>query len=116
MKFTKLPDGRYLIALNRPVPPGGKVSYTVEGTLASLIKANGAGEYEIGFTSNAGNVTDMHCVQVWRLPMGATLLGRNRGTEETTNDGQIELRIDRIVPPNSSFSVGFRYRLVDDAP
>jgi hypothetical protein len=116
MKFTRLPDGRYLIILNKPVPPGGNVSYTVEGTLAGLIKANGAGEDEIGFTGNLGNVSDMHCVQVWRLPMGATLLGKNRGMQETTNDGQIELRIDKMVPPNGALSVGFRYRLAVNAP
>ncbi len=116
LKFTRLPNGRYLIDLNKPVPPGEKVSYTLEGALAGLIKANDAGDYEIGFTNNAGNITDMHCVQVWRLPMGATLLAKIPEMQETTSDGQIELKIDKVVPPNGSLPVGFSYRLAAGAP
>jgi hypothetical protein len=35
--------------------------------------------------------------------------------QETTNDSQIELRIDKMVPPNSGLPVGFRYRLAAKA-
>ena len=112
MKFTKRPQGGFYLFLNKPVPPGGKVSYSVEGTVANgMIQVNGANEREIGFTADVGNLTEAHVVEVWRLPMGATLLEKNREMEETTNAGQIELRIDKILPPNGRFPVGFRYRL-----
>jgi RNA polymerase sigma factor (sigma-70 family) len=116
MKFTKRPRGGFFILLNKPVPPGGKVSYTVEGTeAAGLIQSKGMGEYGVEFTGNLGNVADAHLVQVWRLPMGATLLEKNRGMEETTNADRIELRIDEIIPQNGSYPIGFRYRLPDNA-
>ena len=116
MKFTKRPRGGFYIFLNKPVPPGGKVSYTVEGTeAAGLIQSKGMGEYGVEFTANVGNVTEAHLVQVWRLPTGAVLLGKIRGMEETTNTSQIELRIDKIIPPNGSFPVGFHYRLAANA-
>ena len=116
LKFASQPNGRYLITLNKPVPPGGKVSYTMTGAMVGLIKPNGAGDYEVGFTNNAGNIADMHCVQVWRLPMGATLLRKIPEMEETTGDGQIELRIDKVVPPNGSLPVGFSYRIAARVP
>lgn len=92
MKFAKRPGGGFYIFMNKPVPPGGKVSYTVEGTeVAGVIQSKGAGEYGVDFTSNLGNVADAHLVQIWRLPPGAALLGKNRGMEEATNAGRIEL-------------------------
>ena len=112
MKFTKRPGGGFYLFLNKPVPPGGTVSYTVEGTEApGLIQSKGMGEYGVDFTGNIGNVATAHIVQVWRLPAGAVLLEKIRGMEETTNEGRIELRIDRIVPPNGGFPISFRYRL-----
>jgi RNA polymerase sigma factor (sigma-70 family) len=111
MKITKRPRGGVFVMLNKAVPPGGTVSYTVEGRLAGSIKENGTGEYEIETSGDLGNVTEAHLVQVWRLPAGATLLGKDRGMDETTDAGRIELRIDKIVPPNGRFRIGFRYRL-----
>jgi RNA polymerase sigma factor (sigma-70 family) len=111
MRITKRPRGGVFVMLNKAVPPGGIVSYTVEGRLAGFIKENGTGEHEIGISGDLGNVTEAHLVQVWRLPAGATLLGKDRGMDETTDAGRIELRIDKIVPPNGRFRIGFRYRL-----
>jgi RNA polymerase sigma factor (sigma-70 family) len=111
MRITKRPRGGVFVMLNKAVPPGGTVSYTVEGRLAGFIKENGTGEYEIETSGDLGNVTEAHLVQVWRLPAGATLLGKDRGMDETTDAGRIELRIDKIVPPNGRFRIGFRYRL-----
>ena len=70
----------------------------MEGTEAGgLIQANGAGEYGVEFTGNLGNATKTHLVQVWRLPAGATLLEKISGMQESTNNGQIELRMDKII-------------------
>jgi hypothetical protein len=120
MKFVKRrrPSGGGYTFLNKPVPPGGQVSYTVEETEMGGVfqsKSFGAGEYGVNFTGNIGNETEAHLVEVWRLPPGAVLLEKNRGMEETTNSGQIELKIDQIESPNDSSPVGFRYRLPANA-
>jgi hypothetical protein len=60
---------------------------------------------------NLGNVTQAHLVQVWRLPAGAILLGKGRGMDVSTNGGRIELRLEKDVPANGTFSLGFQYRL-----
>jgi len=71
----------------------GRNSFLHRGReLAGFIKENGTGEYEIETSGDLGNVTEAHLVQVWRLPAGATLLGKDRGMDETTDAGRIELR------------------------
>jgi len=117
MKYVKRPHSRGgpYIFLNKPVPPGGKDSFTVEATrMAGLLQSKGAGEYGANFTENLGNVTG-RLVEVWRLPPGAVLLEKIHGLEETTNSGQIELKIDQILPPNGTAPIGFRYRLPANA-
>jgi RNA polymerase sigma factor (sigma-70 family) len=117
MKFTKLPGGHspgahsYLITLPKPVPPGGRIYYTVDGAITRKIKPIPAGEYQVGYTDSVANVTDMRYIETWRLPVGATLLEKARGMEATTNAGQIELRSDQRVPPKGTISISFRYRL-----
>ena len=111
MKFVRRRGGPlYVITLPKAVPPGGKISYTVEGTLY-VIGPNGAGEYAFGSSGSEANVTDMHDVETWRLPGGAVLLEKSRGMEATTNAGQIELQTDKLVPPSGTLSINFRYRL-----
>jgi RNA polymerase sigma factor (sigma-70 family) len=119
MKFAKEPRHgfhSYYTFLNKPVPPGGQVSYTIEGTVkGGLIQSKGAGEYVVDFTDSLDNALEAHLVQVWRLPPGAVLLEKISGMEETTNSGQIELKTDQILPPHGNFPVGFRYRLPANA-
>jgi len=112
MKFSKRPAGGYYIFPNKPVPPGGKVSFAMEAKeVAGLLESKGMGEYGVDFTGSLGNVTDAHLVQIWRLPIGAVLSGRVRGMEVTTNADRVELRVDKIIPPKGSYPVIFSYRL-----
>ncbi len=112
MKFTELPGGHsVLITLPKPVPPGGRISWSVEGAITNAIKPNDAGECQFDSTNVEANVADMRWVETWRLPAGATLLGKVSGMEATTNAGLIELRSDQIVPPKGAMSISFRYRL-----
>lgn len=113
MKFSKRAGG-YHITLNQPVPPGGTVSYTVEGEVEGFIRPDAEGVCQVGFASEDGNISDMHCVEVWRLPPGATLLKEDQGLEANTNAGQVELRIDQIVPPNGWLKLAFKYRLLSN--
>jgi hypothetical protein len=120
MKFARRsrPRDGYYIFLNKPVPPGRQFSYTVEGTvLGGMLqsKSFGAGEYGVNFANNLGYSIEVHLVEVWHLPPGAVLLEKIGGMEETTNSGQIELKIDQILPPNGSAPIGFRYRLPANA-
>lgn len=112
MKFTRLADGHsFLITLPKPVPPGGTISYSLEGSATGAIKTNAAGEYALELSDSPGNVADMHYVQAWRLPASATLLEKAGGMEATTNAGQIELRSDQVIPPKGTMTISFRYRL-----
>ena len=116
LQFTKRPGrGRpYLVTLNKPVPPGGKESFTMEGTTAAgAIKPDKSGVCDMRYSQSPG--TDMRIIEVWRLPPGATFLGKDQAMQVTTNADQIELRVDETVPPNVSFAIGFRYRLPTNA-
>ncbi len=112
MKFTEQPGGHsFLITLPRLVPPGGRISWSVEGTISNTVKPNDAGEYQVDSTNSEDNAADLRWIETWRLPAGATLLEKAGGMEATTNVGQIELRSDQIVPPKGTMIISFRYRL-----
>ena len=117
MKYARQGRG-YLVTLNKPVPPGGKISYTLEEELpAGLLESEGAIKAvapdirEFSMASIVGNDFNMHCVEAWRLPAGATLLDKDANTIATTNAGQIELRFDSVIPPQGKVTYNFRYRL-----
>ena len=121
MKYARQGRG-YLVTLNKPVPPGGKISYTLEEELpAGLLESEGAIKAvapdirEFRMASIVGNDFNMHCVEAWRLPSGATLLDKDANTIATTNAGRIELRFDRVIPPQGEVTYNFRYRLLADA-
>lgn len=121
MKFVKQ-GGHYLMTFNKPVPPEGAVTYTIEGNITAdelkaegTIKSIGPNEYEFALNGGPSGDRDIHYVVVWRLPTGTTLLGKSRGLEETNNAGRIELRVDTIIPPNGNLSYSFRYRLPANA-
>ena len=120
MKYARQGRG-YLVTLNKPVPPGGKISYTLEEELAAgilesegAIKAIAPDIREFRMASIIGNDFNMRCVEVWRLPAGATLLDKDANMIETTNAGQIELRFDRVIPSKGEVTFNFRYRLPPD--
>jgi RNA polymerase sigma factor (sigma-70 family) len=120
MKYARQGRG-YLVTLNKPVPPGGTISYTLEEELAAgilesdgVIKATAPDIREFRMASIPGNDFNMRCVEVWRLPAGAVLLGKPGGMEATTNAGQIELRFDGVIPPKGEVAFNFRYRLPPD--
>jgi YD repeat-containing protein len=120
MKYARQGRG-YLVTLNKPVPPGGTISYTLEEELAAgilesdgVIKAIAPDIREFRMASIPGNDFNMRYVEVWRLPAGAVLLGKPGGMEATTNAGQIELRFDGVIPPKGEVAFNFRYRLPPD--
>jgi hypothetical protein len=39
------------------------------------------------------------------------LVEKGEGLSSTTNADRIELTMDRMIPPNGSYFIGFRYRL-----
>ena len=106
----------YTEVFNRPIPPGGKIAETVEGTETGLIRPTGEPnvyQYQMDITLGNG---DAHRVEVIRLPPGAVLLDKQPAdAEETTNDGRIELRIDKIIPGGGSLAVSCSYRLPPNA-
>ena len=122
MKYKRTGQYNYLITLDHPVPPGGQVSYSVEENLTAkqleamnLVKTTAPDIHELKTTSYPGNDRDVRYVWVLRLPSGARLLDKDGGMTAVTNAGQIELRLDKIIPPNGSYTIGCRYRLPADA-
>ena len=112
MKFIRRPGSNAcLLTLPRPVPPGGHVSYNVEGVATGMVKSNAAGQCEIGFSDHRGNERDLRLIEVWRLPSGATLLETGPDMDATTNVDRVELRIDKVIAPKGSLAVYCRYQL-----
>jgi RNA polymerase sigma factor (sigma-70 family) len=116
MVFTTQHSGRmfnYAATLNQPVPPGGKVSRSMEGTMTGLIRpAGGPGVYEYSMDHWPGYEGDTRRIETHLLPAGAVLLEKHPADlAETTNDGRIELRIDKIIPPGGSLAIRYRFRL-----
>ncbi len=126
---------RYAFALDKPIPPEGRIVYTLEGTITnsiqpmddsdrslppflqpktSLVQPTGEpGVYQFLLADQPGGVNDIHRVEVYKLPAGATLLDKTPSDSHvTTNHNRVELRVDRIVPPTTTrWEVSFRYRL-----
>ena len=117
MKFVKQ-RGHYLITLNHPVPPGGAVSYTIEGKVSAsvleaenVIKSVGPNEYEFYLYGGPSSDRNLRYSIVWRLPPGATLLHKDHGLVAGTNGNQVEIHVEKIIPPRGHVDYGFRYRL-----
>ncbi|MBN1341133.1 MAG: DUF3108 domain-containing protein [Phycisphaerae bacterium] len=117
LKFTVKHDGetyRYNVALNEPVPPGGAVITSSEGTASGQI-APVAGqkdelEYRMQHWPSAGQA--VRRIEVYRLPEGAELLETTpRDMSRRTRDGRIELFVEKMIPADDSILTAFRYRL-----
>jgi RNA polymerase sigma factor (sigma-70 family) len=120
IKFTTRRDGglwRYEETYNRPIPPGGKIVETVEGTETGLVMSSGElGEYQYQIDIATGYEGNTHRVQVVDLPAGAILLEKQPANAvEMTNNGRIELRVDKIIPPGGNLPIRYRYRLSANA-
>ena len=113
MRMKKRADRGYRLILNQPVPPAQGTSYTLSGRLDSRFEPNQAGDYELATTHSRGNNLDMHLVEVWRLPPGATLVSWSPEDFRisTNGDGQVELRLDKVVPPGGQTPLRLAYRL-----
>ncbi|MGB7745987.1 MAG: sigma-70 family RNA polymerase sigma factor [Verrucomicrobiia bacterium] len=114
--FTTQHSGKmfhYSATLNQPVPPGGKASSSMEGTMTGLIRPTGGpGVYEYSMDHWPGYDGDTRRIETHLLPAGAILLEKHPADlAETTNDGRIELRIDKIIPPGGSLVISYRFRL-----
>jgi hypothetical protein len=108
---------KYTPVLNRPVPPGGKLVWKKEGTIDGLgtgvIKPTGEPDVlEYHLNQRVGSPFAIHLINVYRLPPGAVLLDKSPADlAATTNDGRVELRIDKVLPPPGQSDIRFRYRL-----
>ena len=113
VKVKKLPRRGVVLTFNEAVPPGQKIAYTVKTSLGNLFKATPSGEYVLETTHQFGNEQDMQLVEVWRLPAGATLATKNPPdmTSSVNGDGQIEVRLEKVVPPNGRIPLALGYRL-----
>lgn len=118
VRFFKQGDNGYVMTLKKAVPPAGKVSFQIQGEVpAEVVKAMGVvkpgnpDEYAFALTNYPGNDSDLHYVHTWRLPVGAIVLEKDSDMEQTSDAGQIELRLDKMIPAGSPVTMAFRYRV-----
>jgi RNA polymerase sigma factor (sigma-70 family) len=116
IEFTTRHNGKwfhYAVTFNPPIPPGGEITGSMEGTMTGLIQPTGEpGVYEYSMDHSPGAYGRTRRVEVHHLPQGAVLLSKAPDDlEATTNGDQIELRIDRIIPPGGDLAVRYRYQL-----
>ena len=115
VKFTMRRDGSpfCVVALNQPVPPGGKYSLKVELTLTNACAPTvEPGGFAYQMQDLPGNDGITHSVEVYRLPPRAILVARHPADfKETTADGRVVLSIDRTIAANAIRNTDFRYRL-----
>jgi beta-lactamase regulating signal transducer with metallopeptidase domain len=117
LKLTSIHDGdiyRYEVVFNKPIPPGGLVEYTSEGTMDGLIKpvpgSKDTFQYYMKHHPAAGQPTQR--VETYLLPAGAELISTTpEDMERRTKDGRIELHVEKMIPPGGSITTSFRYRM-----
>jgi RNA polymerase sigma factor (sigma-70 family) len=121
IKYTKniLKDGQfsYVYAFNKDVPPGGRFTLAMEGTIdgvgsGSIKPAGEPGVFELQTHEQMGFPFIVRRSDLYRLPPGAVLLEKSPADWiATTNNGRVELRIDKMLPPPGKFESLIRYRL-----
>jgi hypothetical protein len=117
MKYKQAPGHGCLVTLNQPVPPAHGISFTINVSTGDLFKPNQSGDYELDMTQQQGNVQDMHLVEIWRLPADAILVTNSPAefTLSTNGEGQIEVRLDKVVPPMRTTPLFLAYRFAKAA-
>ena len=105
----------YDLTFIEPIPSGGIVSFTCEGTQTGLIKATdeqGVFEYNMKHWPAYNGITRR--IERHRLPPGAVLIEKSPDDliEEKVGD-HIELHIDRQISPGGNIEIRYRYRLAD---
>jgi beta-lactamase regulating signal transducer with metallopeptidase domain len=117
LKFKSIHDGdiyRYEVIFNKPIPPGGLIEYTSEGTMDGLVKpvsgSKDTFEYYMQHWPAAGQPTQR--VETYLLPAGAKLISTTPADmERKEKDGRIELHVEKMIPPGGSITTSFRYRM-----
>jgi RNA polymerase sigma factor (sigma-70 family) len=116
VQFTSRKEGdlfRQAMTCNHPIPPGGKIAFSIDGEAEGLVKPAGEpGVFQYQNENSPGFDGDTHCTELDRLPVGAVLLDcQPPDMQKSTRDGRIELRMDKIIPPGGDLEISYRYRL-----
>ena len=121
--FTNL--NKYIVTLNHEVPRGGKIIWIerdeTDGQKVMhlgkpVIQATGVpGEFLLTDHEEYGFPETLHVKGFVRLPPGAVLLEQTAGFTVVTNQGQVELHFDAMLPPPNIADSSFRYRLPAEA-
>jgi len=95
MRITKRPRGGVFVMLNKAVPPEEQFLHRGKGGWLVLSKKTARVNMKFETSGDLGNVTEAHLVQVWAFAGGRDIIRKDRGMDETTDAGRIELRIDK---------------------
>ncbi|MDM8007462.1 MAG: DUF3108 domain-containing protein [Phycisphaerae bacterium] len=116
LKFTVKHDKkmfRYQVTLNEPVPMGHPVLMTNEGAAGTIQPVAGQTDefrYYMKHWPATGEPTRR--IEIYRLPKAAELLETTpKEMARRTQDGRIELFVEKMIPPGGSILTAFRYRL-----
>ena len=102
---------RYAVSLNEVVPPGKMVFTKAEGYMTGRIREISDNEHEYIEHHWPGGGTTLR-VESYRLPAGAQVLETTPAdmTRRQLPDGRVELRTQRVIPPNGSITVRIRFQ------
>jgi hypothetical protein len=116
-QFTAAPkmDGLFLdynVALNEPVKPGEKYSYSMEGSITDAVKKveNMGNTFQVQTTMNQG--LDGLMTTTYLLPKGPEVISKSPAEmKQTEKNGQIELYNEKPIGKGTSISTQFQYKL-----
>jgi len=122
VKYEKVPSTNgapftYTFVWEPAVPPGSRYSMVMEGTVdgagTGAIKPTGQPNvFEFQTYEEMGEDVSIQRRDLYRLPLEAVLLEKSPvDLTIRTNGHQIELHLDKLLPPPGSLAVRFRYRL-----
>lgn len=117
LQFTTKHDGRkyhYHVTFAPPVMPGESFTYFSKGTIKGLVKpaAHRKNTFRYRMTHSPGTGVPTLRIEEYLLPAGAEVLSMySEEMVQSTKEGRISLRIEKVIPANGSLTTSFMYRL-----
>jgi hypothetical protein len=103
----------YVVPLTEAVPTNRRTFLKIEGYMTGLVRVLGGGEREFFMRHWPSTGVGTLRVETHRLPAGAQVLETTPANLPTRilPDGRVELRVEKIIPPNGSITVRIRFQL-----
>jgi RNA polymerase sigma factor (sigma-70 family) len=112
--FTTRHQGQtfqYRCTFNPPIAPGAAEFVSSSGTMTKLVRNLSPGVFAYAMNQSPGGNAPTRRMELYRLPMGATLIYSSPNLASRVVDGRMQLYMETIIPMGGSNLVTFRYRL-----